>query len=161
MRSGEPDTQGRRDLCYHFQQIRKFDRLSGGFRMPGVGVDILPQQRHLFGAVFDQCLHLVENIPGITAAFAATGIRDDAVSTEIVATPRNRNKSGNLSSPILFGYDRIVGFVDGQFNIDGAFAQSGLIVKERQIPVGIRSGNQIDRFFLNQFIPNPFGHAAD
>ena len=73
MRRGETHAQQRRDGGHAAHQAGKVHLAEA------VGVDVLPQQRHLAVAVPEQRPDLRENGFGIAAAFAAAGIGHHAV----------------------------------------------------------------------------------
>ena len=56
-----------------------------------IGIDVLPEQRDVLVARFDQLPHLRQNILRMTAAFPAADIRHNAVRTEIVAPVHDRH----------------------------------------------------------------------
>ncbi len=93
VRSGKPDSHFRSSLGNLLQQIPESNRFSFTFGQPFVRIYILPQQSH-FPVVFRcEVVHFTYNVLRIAAAFAASGVRNNAVGAKIVAAPGNAYKS--------------------------------------------------------------------
>ena len=76
-----------------FEKLRKI-QLSAFYRLifATVSVYILSQKRNLFYVAFGKKINFRKNLPNRTAHFASAHIRNNAVSTKIVASVHNRDK---------------------------------------------------------------------
>ena len=156
MRGGEPHAQQRRDRRHAAHQLREIDVART------VGIDVLPQQRHLAVAVFEQTARLGDDGLRIAAPLAAPGVGDHAVGTEVVAPPHDRHEGAHAVAVEAHGGDFGIGLLGRKQHVDTLAARLGLAHQARQVAVGVRPGHDIDaRRSLDQLLAQAFGHAAD
>jgi len=156
---GKPDAQPRSGLSHQSQQAGKGQGRPTLFGV-AVGIYILSEQRHFFIAFFDQVGQLSQDAFRVAAALPAPGVRDDAVITEVVATPHDGNKAADAGSSDAGRQDTAVGFGGGQVDVDGLFTLFHRANQVGKIQVGIRPGHQIDVVILHQCFFDTLGHTA-
>ena len=142
VRGGETDTYARRCLCHSAQQHWEGNRLSVRL-LEAVGIDVLSQQGNFLVTLCHEVGHFIEDAFHITAALAATGVGNDAVGTEIVATTHNGHEAGDVVSADARGNDIPIGLCSGKLHVDGFL--TGLYRGNQfgQSKIGIRSHHQV------------------
>ena len=76
------------DLAAGAEQLAEGEAVA---ELDAVGVDVLPEQRHLDDALCDERLDLGEDLAGATVLLLAAQARDDAERARVVAADRDRH----------------------------------------------------------------------
>ena len=104
VRGSETDTYARRCLCHGAQQHWESNRLSVRL-LEAIGIDVLSQQGDFLITLCHEVGHFIEDAFHITATLTATGVGNDAVSTEIIAPTHDGDEAGDVVSANARGDD--------------------------------------------------------
>ena len=159
VRSSETDTHTRRSLSYGTEQHRKSYNFSVRF-LKTVRVDILTQQSDFFITFRHQVGHFIKNAFHITATFPSTGIRNNAVGTEIVTSTHNGYKPGNVITANTRRDNIPISLSGRKLYIDCFLARLHSSNQVRKSKISIRTYHQINMMISDQIILYPFGHTS-
>ncbi len=116
VRGSETDTYARRCLCHGAQQHWESNRLSVRL-LEAVGIDVLSQQGDFLITLCHEVGHFIEDAFHITATLTATGVGNDAVSTEIIAPTHDGDEAGDVVSADTRGDDIPIGLCGGELHV--------------------------------------------
>ena len=111
IRGGEAYTHIRHSLSYHVEEFGegKAAFLALARWRETVAVYVLPQQGNFLEATLLQIANLTQDALGIAAAFTSTGIRHDAVVTEVVAATHDAYETAHSVATDALRHDVTVG----------------------------------------------------
>ena len=128
--------------------------------MVQIGIYVLSEQGYFLVSTRFQILHLCQDAFHIATAFAASGVGNDAIVAEVVATAHDTHKAREAVSVNTFGHHITIGLGGGEFGIDGLVPQFGLRhqVGQRQISIG--TGHEVGMVLREQAFLHSLCHAA-
>ena len=85
--------------------------------LEAVGIDVLSQQGDFFITLCHEVGHFIEDAFHITATLTATGVGNDAVSTEIIAPTHDGDEAGDVVSANARGDDIPIGLCGGELHV--------------------------------------------
>ena len=94
-----------------------------------VGIDVLAEECHLATTMLLKVADFGQNALHVAAAFTATGIGDNAVMAEIVASTHDAYKATDFRAMETLGHDITVSFGQREFDIDGLVSRFSLSYK--------------------------------
>ena len=113
-----------------------------------IGVDVLPDQRHLAHAGFGQTLDLGDDLLHRPRDFGAARIGHDAKRAELVAAFLHGDEGGNAALGDCLAArrrKRVELVVDGKFGVDDLLARLRAREQAGQAVIVLRADHQIDR----------------
>ncbi len=159
VRCGETHPEQRRHARHPFHESGKVDSLFGPLH-PTVGVDVLPQQRHLPITGIEQLPRLAQNGLRIAAALPAPRIGHHTIGTEVIASAHDGDECAHAVAVEAHGSYIAVGLLLRQLHVHSVTACRCHRHQPGQIAIGVGTGYHIhDGFAFEQLLPQPFGHA--
>ena len=162
VRGGEAYTHVRYSLGYHVQEFGegKTAFLTLARWRETIAVYVLSQKGNLLETTVVQVAHLSQDALGITAALTSTGIRNDAVVAEVVATTHDAYETAHSVATDALRHDVTVGLGLGKFDVDGVGSHLALRNHIRQVEIAVWSTDQVGIVVLDEVILHALSHAA-
>ena len=125
-----------------------------------IGIDVLSQQDNFLVAFVSQVSQFVENGGEVTATFASSRVRDDAVGAEVVASAHDANIAGKGFTDARRD-DVAVSFRFAKLNVDGVMALLNRPDEVGEVVVVVWTSDEVDTILVEEFVLESFRHAAN